>query len=138
MTKSKRILSVDFDGTLHYYTSPWKGPTHIPDPPSPGALDFLRAASERFTVVIFSSRSQSLGAIEAMRSWLVAYAQLENAERVAKGLAPHSTAWISDIGWPTAKPPAYLTIDDRCFCFEGTWPSVEQIENFLPWNRRQA
>jgi hypothetical protein len=136
MAKSKRILCVDFDGVLHSYISPWRGPAHIPDPPVPGAIDFLRAASERYTVCVFSSRSQSLGGIDAMKSWLSGWARVENAERIRNGDAVQSMDWISEIEWPTAKPSAYLSIDDRAYCFQGTWPTLEEIDGFVPWNRR--
>ena len=57
--KSKKpILSLDFDGVIHSYTSGWQGPRTIPDAPVPGALRFLIEAQRRFQVAIFSSRGQ--------------------------------------------------------------------------------
>jgi transposase len=45
---------------------------------------------------------------------------------------------VRDIQWPWFKPPAFLTIDDRAFCFEGVWPELNRIEAFVPWNKRRA
>jgi len=41
---SKPILCLDFDGVIHSYSSGWKGADVIPDPPVPGAFDFIRRA----------------------------------------------------------------------------------------------
>jgi len=38
------------------------------------------------------------------------------------------------------KPKAWLTIDDRCFCFRGDWGaqelSVDGMRSFKPWTQR--
>jgi hypothetical protein len=123
-TKRKPILSVDFDGVVHSYTSGWRGPNIISDPPVPGALDFLRNATEYFRVCIFSTRSNSPEGIDAMQAWLY-----DEAKKVDE-----NTRWLSLIEWPTRKPAAFVTIDDRALCFTGTWPSLDTLLHFVPWN----
>ena len=120
---SKRILCVDFDGVIHGYTSGWKGPDVIPDPPVPGAINWLDEMLHLgWDVQIYSSRSRQGGGIAAMKSWLIAHAE--------RGFDPER------LGWPTQKPAAYLTIDDRAICFQGSFPSTEELEAFTPWNKR--
>jgi len=34
------------------------------------------------------------------------------------------------------KPAAFLTIDDRAVCFDGTFPTTEQMLNFKPWYKK--
>ena len=34
------------------------------------------------------------------------------------------------------KPPAMVTIDDRALTFDGTWPAIEMLKAFQPWNKR--
>ena len=56
------------------------------------------------------------------------------------------TGWLNEHGlpwraylrlsFPTQKPAAHITIDDRAICFDGTWPELHAIENFKPWNKR--
>ena len=38
--------------------------------------------------------------------------------------------------FPTEKPPAFLTIDDRAWCFTGQWPEISDLQNFTPWNKK--
>lgn len=64
------ILCLDFDGVIHSYESGWKGAAVIPDPPVPGALDFIAKASKNFQVAIYSSRSHQWGGRRAMKKWL--------------------------------------------------------------------
>lgn len=111
-------ICVDFDGVIHSYTSGWRGAEIIPDPPVPGAIDWLRSliADERLYVMIYSSRSKEPGAIEAMRTWLQ-----------TNGLDTNGLAF------PVEKPGAFLTIDDRAICFRGKFPSKEEIHNFKTW-----
>lgn len=32
--------------------------------------------------------------------------------------------------------PALITIDDRAITFNGTWPRMEDLKAFQPWNKR--
>jgi len=116
------ILCVDFDGVIHSYTSGWQGANVVSDLPVPGAIEFLREAVKHFQVAIFSSRSHQPGGIFAMKEWL--------------GLAGNQEPWLDEISWPTTKPAAFLTIDDRAILFEGTWPTMEGMLNFKPWNKK--
>lgn len=128
---AKPILCLDFDGVIHSYTSGWKGADVIPDPPVPGALQFIASATEHFTVAIFSSRSHQPGGIAAMCEWL-GYWSVDKEHGMPDDF-DHGT-WGA-IQWPTEKPPALVTIDDRAITFTGEWPSVETLLNFKPWNK---
>jgi hypothetical protein len=120
MDTHKPTIIVDFDGVLHSYASGWKGADVIPDPPVDGAMEFLDEAVKHFRVAIFSSRSHQEGGIEAMKNWL----------------DDHGASWDVQVlvEFPTVKPPAILSIDDRAICFNGTFPTMEFIKDFQPWN----
>lgn len=125
------ILVLDFDGVLHSYSSGWKGADVIPDPPVPGALEFVIKALNHFKVAIFSSRSNQEGGIEAMKAWLLEHL-------VADGLFDEVDATLTveqEIQWPTEKPPAVVSIDDRALTFDGTWPEISDLLKFQPWNK---
>jgi len=124
MTQRKPIFSIDFDGVLHLYTSGWKGATVIPDPPVPGAIEFLERAVQHFDVQVYSSRSHWAGGIPAMKHWL---------ERHARAYYGSSPAWLDLIVWPTEKPAAFVTLDDRAITFTGTWPNIATLRSFQPW-----
>lgn len=130
---TKPILCVDFDGVIHSYSSGWKGADVIPDPPVPGALAFLREAVKHFRVAIFSSRSCQPGGSMAMRSWLWKHILWEESITWL-GDPP----WFAAIEWPIEKPAAMVTIDDRALTFDGTWPSMETLKAFKPWNKRNG
>lgn len=67
-----------------------------------------------------------------MRAWLVDHLASE-----VEGLSiDDAKSIVQDINWPTDKPPAHLTIDDRGLTFDGTWPTIEFIEAFKPWNKK--
>ncbi len=129
----KPILCLDFDGVLHSYSSGWKGADVIPDPPVPGAIEFLYAAIEQFDVQIYSSRSSQPGGIAAMQAWLDKY---DAACWEGKPIRPR-TALILCIKFPVEKPPALVGIDDRVITFTGNWPSIEELKAFKPWNQRK-
>ena len=38
--------------------------------------------------------------------------------------------------WPLAKPTAIAYIDDRAWRFEGVFPKVRELLEFVPWNKR--
>lgn len=126
---AKPILSVDFDGVLHSYSSGWLGATNIPDPPVHGAMQWLKTVSDSFDVNIYSSRSHVAGGIDAMQAWLARWATHENG-----GVEP---LWLQKIVFPEHKPSAFLIIDDRAFRFEGRWPSVTEMFNTQPWYKKR-
>ena len=153
----KPILCLDFDGVIHSYSSGWKGARNIPDSPVPGALQFIVEALEQFEVHIFSSRSNYIFGRAAMKRWLrhhllnqVEYFPNDPAwwdEQVTRRGCMTMEPWhiverdtadeiIKKIKWPTHKPAALLTIDDRALTFIGKWPSVNEIKAFKPWNKK--
>lgn len=119
----KPILSLDFDGVIHSYLSGWQGADNAPDVPVPGVKDFILDAMNMFTITVFSSRSHQDGGIEEMRRYLIEEVGL--SEQVVEG-----------IDFPTSKPPALLSIDDRGMQFNGVWPDPGDIINFRPWYNR--
>lgn len=127
---TKPILCLDFDGVCHAYTSGWKGADVIPDPPVPGLFEFLLEASKHFAVHIFSSRSNQPGGIFAMQQWFGRYYDAW----VYQG-GEHDTDLLPSLLFPTEKPPAFLTIDDRAMTFTGTWPDAAALLAFKSWNR---
>ena len=119
---SKPILCLDFDGVIHSYSSGWKGAAVIPGPPVTGAIEFIRKALSHFDVQIYSSRSGQEGGINAMQDWLLT--------------ASDDYRLVQAIGWPDAKPAAMITIDDRALTFSGTWPEIDDLKAFQPWNKK--
>lgn len=151
---SKPILCLDFDGVIHSYTSGWQGARNIPDPPVPGALQFIVEAQKHFTVAIFSSRSHQFLGRRAMKRWL--FRQLMEAG-IDHDNAPrwwlnriYETAFadpwrdevsfaaasvIRSIQWPVHKPAAMVSIDDRAWNFSGVFPGFQALLLFKPWNK---
>lgn len=117
---SKPILLVDFDGVIHSYTSGWRGADVVFDPPVPGVYSFLHEALKFFDVQIYSSRSRQKGGIEAMKRYLINRVGLPELE---------------EFSFPTEKPAAFLTIDDRAIQFNGIFPDPRDLLKFKPWNK---
>jgi hypothetical protein len=131
------ILCLDFDGVCHSYTSGWKGAAVIPDPAVPGLVAFLRKAVKQFDVQIYSSRSGQEGGIQAMKDWL--RYEIEEHFDCPFGGSPNDAASADElfnaIEWPTKKPAAMVTIDDRAITFTGKWPAIQTLKEFQPWNK---
>lgn len=131
------VICVDFDGVIHSYSSGWQGVSVISDDPVPGAIEWLiehlpvpdavccmAPPHEGPEVQIYSSRSKSWFGRRAMKKWLIKH-----------GLNP---AYISEgiLKFPSKKPAAFLTIDDRAICFNGTFPTTKKMMSFKPWNKK--
>ena len=118
-----RIVLVDFDAVVHLYRDGWKGPTNIYDEPVPGAFEFLAdmVAHPQLDPQIYSARSRHEGGIDAMQRWMT-----------EKG-CPSDV--VCALAFPTEKPAAWLTIDDRAFCFQGKFPTAEFLLHYQPWNK---
>jgi hypothetical protein len=121
--KFRPILCLDFDGVLHSYVQPWMGASSIPDDPVPGAMEFLTEAVKHFEVAVFSSRSKERAGIVAMQSWIAEH-------------HPWGETMVRALTWPTDKPAAKVTIDDRAITFQGEWPSMDDLQKFEPWNKK--
>ena len=154
----KPILNLDFDGVLHSYTSGWKGASRIPDDPVPGAMEFIIKAMPHFDIHIHSSRSHQWGGRRAMKRWmkkhLIALAGGDFSDtpkwwrdEIAK--TSFADPWNAEVEWaaslvlrkisfPRHKPPAHMSIDDRGYQFDGSWPEIEKLLDFKPWNKRNG
>ena len=117
----KKIICIDFDGVINSYTSGWKGIDVLPDAPNEGAFIWLKSLiySKEFLPVIYSSRSKLPMGIEAMKNWF----RFHDFEK----------ALLDKLLFPTQKPAAYLTVDDRAFCFNGAFPSFTVMREFTAW-----
>ena len=149
-------LTLDFDGVIHSYTSGWKGARIIPDPPVPGVGEFIVKAMTRFQIAVFSSRSHQWEGRRAMRKYvekLLTETCFDNftlyeTARVAHLGRPSKTPYtllqicnemielFECIQFPLFKPASVVSLDDRALTFDGTWPSVESLVNFKPWDRK--
>ena len=127
-----KILCVDFDGVIHSYISGWQGADEIPDPPVMGAMKWLADIifnNLDYSISIYSSRSKEPEGIKAMKEWMRKHIR-------DTGYDDDNCVYIlGKISYPTQKPPAYLTIDDRAICFRGTFPSIQEMNNFIAWNK---
>lgn len=134
------IICVDFDGVIHSYTSGWQGVVSIPDPPVEGAIKWIEehlpipdeicAMGPNYEgpiVQIYSSRSKSWRGRRAMKRWLLKH-----------GLHPAYLRGERYLKFPSKKPPAFLTIDDRAICFDGKFPTTEEMLNFKTWQGKKA
>jgi len=127
--QKKLILSIDFDGVIHSYISGWQGEDKVKDEPVPGAIRWLANLidSKMFEICIFSSRSKYETGREAMKDWL-------RGAFIEEGLAD---TYVNVIQFPSSKPPAYLTLDDRAITFKGEFPTIRDIRAFEPWYSTQ-
>lgn len=118
-----KVVCVDFDGVLHDYTkNEWRGHDKVTGPAIAGAIDWLKdlIANKNFVVKIYSYRSKYQDGHIAMRDWLLANGMTEKE--------------LEQIEFPFTKPVAFVSIDDRCICYDGKkHPTVEEINNFESW-----
>jgi hypothetical protein len=95
-----KTVALDFDGVLHSYVSGWTGvePT---DPPTPGALDFVRELLAAGVVVrILTTRAQTPEGQTATVRWLIQH-----------GFRDHQNT--EDLLVTCEKIPAVAYVDDR-------------------------
>jgi hypothetical protein len=117
------ILCLDFDGVIHRYSDGWRN-GEIYDPPTDGFWAWAAEAQHHFRLVVYSSRCATREGQIAIDEWLRDQARAWQGEPVSLELAAE-------------KPPAFLTIDDRCVRFDGAWDADELapdvLRSFRPW-----
>ena len=97
-----KTIALDFDGVLHSFTSGWKGPGCIPDPPVPGmAAACQELAWAGFELVVISTRALWVEGARAIYDWLQAngFPLMEITDK---------------------KVPYAVMFDDRCERFNGS------------------
>lgn len=142
---SKPVLCIDFDGVINSYKSGWREPHIIPDEPNPGAIEALLGYMEDFCVCIHTSRVNRLNgdadaALQNMKALGVWLTKWGFPATLIYTFADYQPEGLRDdmLNIVRTKPPAQVTIDDRGWTFDGTWPTVEQLKAFRPWNRRDV
>lgn len=117
------IIAVDFDGVIHNYTSKFTTIGDIADEPVHGAIPWLELLlNNNFRVAIYSLRCAQQEGILGIAAWLHKNGMShENVER---------------LHFYHQKPMASVFIDDRAFHFEGTFPTVQYLTQFRPWNKK--
>jgi hypothetical protein len=131
---SSKIIAVDFDGVVNPYGRGWQGGALYEDHTTPGWWAWLgRVTAAGFRVVIHSSRFDSRKAEEEAIRWL------EDCFRRECG--PHEVGLLAGLEFSAVKPPAWITVDDRCVRFDGDWEAVnlrpEVLAAFRPWTQRR-
>lgn len=140
MANKKPILCLDFDGVIHSYKSGWKGADVIPDPPVDGFFEWAIEARTCFTLVIFSSRfsgtEDGVDGARAAKNWFHGHLlQWLDANPDQRGKILTDGAGPLNPAFSATKPPAFLTIDDRAWCFDGTWPDPAELLRFKTWQQ---
>lgn len=123
-------VAVDFDGVIHEYSSPWVDAETIPDGPVAGAIEWLAETIQKLDVVIFSTRCKTWRGRRAVRAWLKQHAGMLWYP------SPAASHGLEDIKLSYEKLSALVYIDDRALRFEGKFPSVTEIHQLKPWNKR--
>lgn len=139
---SKKTVCVDFDGVVHSYERGWQG-GEIYGTVVPGFFEWLEAldASGEFRAVVYSSRSADAEMREAMERWLVGqvldYCETRLGPDVGESHRQLFVRLNRNLECVADKPPAWVTVDDRAWLFRGpgSWPSVQQLRDFRPWNQ---
>ena len=108
----KKIILVDLDGVLNNYKGDFNQ-NYIPSPKE-GALEFIKKLSIKYKVYLFTTRNLLLAS-----EWIIKHGFKNYIYEVTQ-----------------IKHPAYLYIDDRTICFNGSFQQLEeQIESFQTyWN----
>jgi len=126
---SKPIICIDFDGVIHSYEKGWQD-GDIYGVATPGFFEWAAQAQAHFKLVVYSSRSKTPEGIAAMKEAIDRWYM----DSLAAGENPLLD--FSQLEFSDAKPPAFLTIDDRAICFLGDWKVLDpaQLTQFQPWN----
>jgi hypothetical protein len=131
----KPLLSVDFDGTIHSYEWGWQDGT-IYGTVIEGFFEWLMSVKDRYTVVVFSTRSSESDKFADMQRWLEEQYLMWRHEQNAPECLPEAVP----VEFSTDKPKAHLSIDDRTIRFNGQWNAPElqadALAAFKPWTER--
>lgn len=126
----KPILCLDFDGVIHSYEHGWQD-GKLYGTVTPGFFTWANRAEKDFRLVIHSSRAADLQQRAAMWRWLLKHWKVW--QDTNPGLFT-----LDALAIVAMKPPAFLTIDDRCIQFNGNWGNFNPTDllNFRTWREK--
>lgn len=126
----KPTICIDFDGVIHSYEHGWQN-GEIYGTVTKGFFEWAQKMKDHFTLVVYSSRSKDIDDRGNMYRWF--RDRWNEWMRASQNVTLH----IDDFTFAHEKPSAFITIDDRCICFDGDWSKItaESIFNFKPWNK---
>jgi hypothetical protein len=131
MSDFKPTLLIDFDGVVHSYEKGWQDGV-IYGEVTRGFFEWVERVNGQFKLVIYSSRSKTPELRVAMLEWFT----LQRSKWLQAGGVRSGDNL--DIEFAHEKPAAWLTIDDRCVRFDGSWDNPllepEAMRAFKPWN----
>jgi hypothetical protein len=131
MTEFKPTLCIDFDGVIHSYEKGWQDGV-IYGEVVRGFFEWVERARHQFELVIYSSRSKTDEGVMAMSLWLH-----EKRNEWIKAGGQRDPVEPLTFEFAHEKPAAWLTIDDRCVRFDGSWDNPlldpEAMLRFRPW-----
>lgn len=150
---NKPTITLDFDGVLHSYTTPWTAADVVPDRAIEGSIEWLLKAIKKVNIAIFSCRSNQDNGIPAMQRWLkrelirwlgegsvkeLVYKQELSGYSSNGGNSLYEQGvWadniINKILWPTSKIPSVVYVDDNAYRFEGSWPKLDELLKMDTW-----
>lgn len=121
----KFTLLVDFDGTINDQRGHHSDPTKIDALPVPGVLQAVADAQRAgYPIAIFTGRLNPFSpwVVKAIRDWLIKY---------------NFPGDIDAVRFTASKQLRALIIDNQCFRFEGTFPSLGEIRELsVSWNEK--
>lgn len=131
MPLPKPTICLDFDGVIHDYKRGWRDGS-IYGSLVDGFIEWALDASRLFQLAIYSSRSSTPHDIKLMQTWLAAQLKLDGWDTGS------ASEFLAMFQWPSHKPPAFLSIDDRAITFKGDWSNIKlrpaSLLAFKPWN----
>ena len=127
MGRDNLILAADFNGVIHDHQGK-AGFCEAGSPEIPGAITWLKEISETYDVFLVSASFSKAPFVVAARAWL-------EAKGVPRPWLTPVPVGRSRITLTPFKPACVMFIDDRGFQFVGTFPTLEAIQAFKPWNR---
>lgn len=130
MGKQRKAVVLDFDGVIHSYTTKFKFPFVIPDPPVPGAMEWIHEHADKLIIRILSTRNSNEKGLAAMKKWILEWGIKKCGNDFNKTFKK-----LKFVDPTKGKPKAQLYIDDRGFHFKGEFPTLEFIEGFKAWNK---
>lgn len=119
----KKIIYVDFDGVINSYKTKFDSSNifNLPDPPVPGAIEWLSELVQKFHVVIFTCRMLQPESEAAIHNWLYKH-----------GMPNHL---VDHLAFSCIKRGAEAYIDDRGINFSGKYPTIEELDKFTSWTK---